>query len=424
MKAKLTLLLLLSIIGINLLWAEKITVEMVVYALDENNQTARVVNAERGLGNRGEKSAITDANIRNTITYRGMSYRVTSICQGAFEDCDRLVSASIPSTVQTIEEAAFRRCKALTTVTISAKIIGKDAFSGCTNLQNIILNEGVVKIGEGAFVGKYASISIPNSVTEIGRKAFTSSQLQSVKFGNGIKRIENSTFSGTPLREVVIPQNVTYIGENAFGDCKKLTKVTINNKVKEIKGGAFSGCTNLQTFILPSDNPYYTVEDGVLFNKDKTLLIQYPSGKKNVSYVIPSGVKKIADYAFENVPSLHSVQISNSVTEIGDGNFNECRNLEMIQIGNHVQKIGGYVCQRCFNLADFTIPNSVIEIGEHAFEYCEGLIEIVIPRNVQNVGRFAFSSCRSLTIKVHRQTHCHWDAFAYSESVEFYDTEE
>lgn len=422
MKTKTILLMLLSIISINLLRAETITVDMIVYSLDENNHTAQVVDAKRGLGLRGEESAITEANIRSSITYRGASYRVISVRRAAFEDCRRLTTASIPSSVQIIEEGAFRRCYALTSVTISAKEIANDAFEGCTNLQYITLNEGIVKIGDGALKGKNTSITIPNSVTKIGIGAFASSTLQTVKFGSGIKRIERSAFASTALLEVVIPQNVTSIGGSAFSGCKKLTKITIHNKVKEIEDAAFSNCTSLQTFDLANDNPYFTVVDGVLFNKDKTILIQYPSGKKNTSYTIPSSVKKIAAYAFENIPSLHSIQISNSVTEIGDGNFNECRNLEKIQIGNHVQKIGSYVCQRCFSLTDFTVPNSVEEIGGHAFEYCNELIEIVIPGSVQYIGSHAFANCRSLTIKVPSHTRCHNDAFIRSEKWEFYDT--
>lgn len=421
MKAKIFFILLLSVIGVNLLKAEHITVEMIVYLLDETNHTAKVINAQRGIGNYGDKSAITNANIRTSITYRGTSYRVTSIGKSAFEDCDRLVSASIPSTIDTVGEAAFRRCKALSTVVISAKIIEKDAFSGCINLQNIVLNEGVVKIGEGAFDGKFTSISIPNSVMEIERDAFSSTPLQFVKFGNGIKRIENSAFWGTSLREVIIPQNVTSIGKNAFAECKQLSKVTIHSKVENVEDAAFAGCTSLQTFELANDNPYYTVEDGVLFNNDKTILLQYPSGKKNTSYVIPSSVGLIANYAFVNVPSLHSVHISNSVAEIGEGNFMDCKNLETIKIGNSVTSIGDYAFSGCFSLTDFTIPNSVTEIGEHAFEYCEGLIEMVIPGSVQYVGDRAFSSCRYLTIKVPSHTDYHYDAFIYSEKLEIYD---
>ena len=421
MKTKTILTLLVMVIGINLLRAETITIDMIKYSLDENTHTATVVDVVKDRG-WGDNSSITEANIRSSVTYKGTSYRVTKINNYAFLECNRLQTVSIPNSIQTIGKGAFRRCTALTTVTISAKEIGDEAFQDCTNLQYITLNEGVTKIGENAFWGKFTSITIPNSVTVIGSGAFKAPQLQSVKFGTGIRRIESSTFAGTSLREVVIPQNVTYIGESAFGDCKKLTKVTIHNKVKDIKGGAFAGCVNLQTFELASDNPYYTLVDGVLFNKDKTILVQYSSGKKNTSYTIPSSVIKIAPYAFNNIPSLRSVQISNSVTEIGNGCFGDCKNLETLRIGNNVKKIGDYVCNFCKSLSDFIIPNSVEEIGGHAFEYCDELMEIVIPGSVQYVGSHAFADCRSLTIKVPSHTRCYRDAFLRCEKWETYDT--
>ena len=421
MKTKTILTLLVMVIGINLLRAETITIDMIKYSLDENTHTATVVDVVKDRG-WGDNSSITEANIRSSVTYKGTSYRVTKINNYAFLECNRLQTVSIPNSIQTIGKGAFRRCTALTTVAISAKEIGEEAFQDCTNLQYITLNEGVTKIGENAFWGKFTSITIPNSVTVIGSGAFKAPQLQSVKFGSGIRRIESSTFAGTSLREVVIPQNVTYIGESAFGDCKKLTKVTIHNKVKDIKGGAFAGCVNLQTFELASDNPYYTLVDGVLFNKDKTILIQYPSGKKNSSYTIPGGVIKTAPYAFNNIPSLRSVQISNSVTEIGNGCFGDCKNLETLRIGNNVKKIGDFVCNFCKSLSDFTIPNSVEEIGGHAFEYCDELMEIVIPGSVQYVGSHAFAYCRSLTIKVPSHTRCYRDAFLGCGKWETYDT--
>lgn len=405
------------------LFAENITIEKIIYSLDDSNHTAQVVNVDRDLGFGGATSSITNANIRASITFRGVSYRVTSIRKEAFLNCRRLTIATIPNSVQIIGESVFDQCEALATVSIGSGEIKKYAFKGCVHLQSLILNEGVTLIGEGAFEGTgITTLTIPNSVTSIGENAFYNSKLQSIKVGNGVKKIENGTFRGTNLKEFVIPQNVTCIGEFAFADCKSLTRIIIHKNVRQIADGAFSDCPSLQSVELSHENLYYTNVEGVLFNKNKTILIQYPSGRKNTSYNIPEGVNEVANYAFNNVPNLRNIQISNSVEEIGRGNFRNCKNLKTLKIGNNVKKIGGFVCNSCTSLTDFIIPSSVEEIGDHAFEHCGELVSITIPGNVQYVGGYAFANCPSLTLKVPRHTHCHSNAFINSEDWIFYDT--
>lgn len=415
-----TFFLVLFVTACNILHAEfvNITVDKIVYKLDTDAHTATVINIERGKGLRGDYSDITEANIRSSITYRGTSYKVICIKRAAFTNCDLLTYVSIPSSVEVIEEDAFWS-RRLETVIVGAKEIGAYAFHG--NIHYLTLQEGVKTIGDGAFPGSVSSLTIPNSVTKIGKNALPSKDLQSIKIGTGITRLEDWVLAGAAFSEFVVPQHITSIGYSALGNCKKLTRVVIHNKVKTIESGAFEDCTNLQSITLADGNPYYSVEDGVLFNKDKTVLIQYPSGKKNTSYTIPNGVKKIAERAFVNVPALRSITISNSVEEIGRGNFSDCKNLEILKIGNGVKKIDGFVCNRCSNLTDFTIPNSVEEIGDCAFRYCEELIKIVIPGSVQYVDKDAFSNCKNLTIRVPNHTEYHWKAFNYIESVEFYD---
>ena len=405
------------------LQAEDITIEKIIYELDESDHTAEVYGVVRDLGFGGKTSSITNANIRASITFRGESYRVTSIRKYAFLNCTRLTTANIPNSIQTIGESAFAQCGTLTSVSIFAKEIGTEAFESCPNLQNVILGEGVTKIKEGAFKRTAINtITIPNSVTSIEKDAFYYSKLQSIKIGCGLNTISSNAFAGTNLKEFIIPKNVICIRKGAFADCKSLTKIVIHNKVTRIEAGAFSNCTSLQTFDMANDNPHYMVVDNVLFDKNQSYLLQYPSGKKNSTYTIPNGVVLVTDYAFENIPSLRTIQIPNSVEEIGCGNFSNCKNLETIKIGNHVKKIGGYVCRHCANLADFIIPNSVEEIGECAFEYCRDLISIVLPGSVQFVGSLAFADCPDLIVKVPYHTECHSRAFARVAEIKYYHT--
>ena len=153
------------------------------------------------------------------------------------------------------------------------------------------------------------------------------------------------------LTSVTIPNSVTSIGDSAFWYCDSLTSVTIPNSVTEIGYNAFNKCYNLTEIVVSSGNPAYSNDaSGVLFNKEKTMLIQYPDGKKETSYVIPNSVTSIGYYVFSDCDSLTSVTIPNSVTRIGSDAFYGCDSLTSV-----------------------TIPNSVTEIEYNAFRDCPSL---------------------------------------------------
>ena len=133
--------------------------------------------------------------------------------------------------------------------------------------------------------------------------------------------------------------SVTSIGEWAFYGCSGLTSVTIPNSVTSIGNDAFYYCGGLTTIDVAVDNLNYSSGNGVLFNKDKTTLIQYPGGKQG-EYIIP-----------------------NSVTQIGSAAFGYCTSLTSVTIG-------------CSGLTSVTITNSVTSIGNDAFYYCGGLTSV------------------------------------------------
>ena len=127
---------------------------------------------------------------------------------------------------------------------------------------------------------------------------------------------------------------------------------------------------------MEENNQSYCSEDGVLFNKDKTELIQYPSKKADKQYVIPSSVTSIGDNAFYGCSSLTSIEIPSSVTSIGNGAFSRCSSLTSIEIPEGVTSIRNGAFSGCSSLTSIDIPNSVTSIGASAFSSCSKLTTI------------------------------------------------
>ena len=280
---------------------------------------------------------------------------VTSIGDSAFYGCESLTSVTIPDSVTSIGSCAFYGCASLTSVTIpdSVTSIGGSAFYGCTSLTSVTIPDSVTSIGDYAFYGceSLTSVAIPGSVTSIGWSAFYGcASLTSVTIPDSVTSIGGSAFYGcTSLTSVTIPDSVTSIGDYAFYGCESLTSVAIPGSVTSIGWSAFYGCASLTSVTIPDSvtsigncafasctsltgiwvaegNSHYANDaSGVLFNKDKTTLVQCPGAF--AVYTIPGSVTSIGDDAFSGCASLTSVTIPDSVTSIGNYAFSCCGSL-------------------------------------------------------------------------------------------------
>lgn len=221
------------------------------------------------------------------------------IGNNAFEDCDGLTRMLISDGVESIGNYAFAGCDTLTKVVISktVKSIGYDAFADCAALTEIQLSEGLETIGEFAF--------------------------------NGCGQLTN----------IIIPKSVTSIGGGAFANCNSLTSITIPEKVAYIGKNPFSagdiGKSHLTEVAVDENNPYFSSEDGVLYDKEKTTLIACPAGKTEL--VIPDGVTRIGSYAFLG-SGITNLILPESVTSIEEFVFWTC-NITSIEIPASVTNI-------------------------------------------------------------------------------------
>ena len=308
-----------------------------------------------------------DLNIPASVTYSGKSYSVTSIGNSAFLECTGLTSVTIGNSVTSIGSGAFLFCSGLTSITIpnSVTSIGNSAFdycsglskvtwnvkscadfsqsdyspfNGCSNIKIFIFGEEVERIPNYlCFYMSLTSVTIPNSVTSIGKCAFFGCGLTSVTIPNSVTSIGNSAFEECiVLTSVTIGNSVTSIGEKVFSACGGLTSVTIGNSVTSIGQGAFNGCSGL------------------------------------TSITIPNSVTTIGISAFQGCTGLTSVTIPNSVTSIGGSAFCGCTGLTSVTIGNSVTSIGQGAFGYCSSL---TSINSLIEnpnnvtLGSNIFLY-------------------------------------------------------
>ena len=170
-------------------------------------------------------------------------------------------------------------------------------------------------------------------------------------------------WSELDIKEIVVEDGVTSIGDSAFSNCTSLTSVAIPDSVTSIGGEAFSYCTSLTSVAIPDS--VTSIGEGA-FSYCTSL----------TSVAIPDSVTSIADYAFYDCTSLTSVAIPDRVTSIGECAFSYCTSLESITIPYGVTIIEEYTFSGCFSLTTVTIPDSVTKIGYCTFDECNSLTDV------------------------------------------------
>lgn len=379
---------------------------------------------------------IVKANIPDSVYYKGSYYKVTSMQSDAFFNCSSLQSVVIPQSVEFIPTYAFMGCEKLATIVLpeGLKSIEVQAFSYCPALKNIIIPSTVTNIANHAFFSSgLQEITIPKDAM-IGLNPFcecyelssinideaspyyyysdggvyeklTNNLLcvaggygQTMVIKEGTRVIETSACAGTSISEFVFPNSLITIGLGAFNnnnsikrivlpeslksfycsfyECNNLEYISIPASVSYIAFDEheFKSCENLKTIDIAPDNPYYIVEDGVVFNQDKTILYKAGVDLKD-DYVVPITVNEVATGAFENCNDLHHINLS-SVKYLG-GTFGsvfiDCKNLESIIIPEGVLHLPMHTFSGCCNLSEISLPSTLVAAHPSAFRLCHNL---------------------------------------------------
>ena len=197
------------------------------------------------------------------------------------------------------------------------------------------------------------------------------------------------------VTEVKIPDYVTKIFRRAIPD--EITSVVIPKSVTEIESDAFELAKELLSITVDPDNPVYCDIDGVLYSKDKTILVCYPRGRQDTELVIPDYVTEIGNKAFYKCESLTSVILPGHVTKIGAAAFGSS-GLTSIDFPNNLKSIGVHAFANCNGLTSLVIPEGVTDIQPNTFGSCKNLKSVRIPRSMTYIWYSAFRDCFSLTM--------------------------
>jgi len=276
--------------------------------------------------------------------------------------------------------------------------IGDNAFYDCDSLISITIPESVTNIGDSAFYrcSSLTNITIPNSVTSIGSGAFRDcSSLTRVTISKNVTSISGRAFYRcSSLTSITIPEIVTSIGGSAFEGCSSLTSITISKNVTSIGGNAFAGCDKL-SLTIDDENPNFTSIDNVIYNKAVTQIV----------YVLPNVTDFVAPktlqstVGFKDNTKIFSVDLSSAInlSSIEYGEFSGCSSLTSVIIPENVTSIGENAFFNCISLTSIEIPKGIKSISRNTFSGCSSLTSITIPESVTSIGSSAFSGCSSLT---------------------------
>ena len=383
---------------------------------------------------------------------------VKEIGASAFSGCYKLESITLPANLSIIENRLFEDCNNIKTVFFpdSVKSVGWNAFYSCDSLQFVQFNKHLTNINYNAFkdckklshIISYAEVPpatdsllstnndddiiiyVPQWSVESYEEDVIWGNYQIQAFGSPIfidnlyYQLDNIKMTASVVDAnsvfpshhkdiydeiIVIPQSVTFAGgtysvtsieSNAFQHCKDLQHLSIPKTISNIANNAFNYCNSLSSIEVSNENSFYCSDNGILFSKDKSTIIKYPTNKGSYEYTIPNSVHTIADNAFENNKTLLSINCPDSLKCIGRSAFRNSV-VSNVYMSNNISTIGDFSFAFCDNLTSMVFPDNVQTIGHNALYACDSLQYVFIPASVKKIdGNIVYRSSSLKEIRV------------------------
>ena len=363
---------------------------------------------------------------------------VTTIENYIFQNCSSLTSITIPNSVKSICDYAFSSCSGLTSITIpnSVTSIGSRAFEGCSSLTSVVIGNSVTSIGEYAFAGcdelqyimvpvtDYADFCnnktvgairnsvrkpvqlidnegneikeyiIPNSVTSIGNNAFYNVSLKTLIIGTGVLSIGNNSFNYRPIKTIWLtntpPQGyrnaqgqVNYVANNLYSELENMKEYKFLSSMFDVDGMKYVP-------VSPSDRTC----DAIDYIYDES--VNDVNIKSTVSYKgVEMAVLNLMPYLFYDNKYLQSVNCD-VAGNVGGYAFYNCENLQAATLGENITGIDGYAFSGCTKLDGIVMHDSVKSIGYSAFSGCSGMKSVRIGNSTRSIMNGAFHNCSVL----------------------------
>ena len=313
---------------------------------------------------------------------------VTELGEFSFKNCKYLKEVILPKGITSIGRGAFFQCHELQEMILPTGIteIKNETFRGCSSLTNVVLPDGITKIGEQAFTSckSIESIALPDSVVEIGNSAFTYCQLlKEISLPNRLEKIGKEAFYHCEnLKNIVLPNSLTTVEDSAFGHCSALEEIIFSENIKHFGEGVFFLSKWLS---LNREAEKLVIVNGILYR-----------GINKESVVIPEGVTRIAECAFQGCYNVKSVSFPDSLKTIDVHAFigTEWGMQRDLVIAGKVLYDRGYSTD-----GDVIVPEGIISISDFAFAFdLERITSVYIPTSVKEIGKKAFEDSPHIII--------------------------
>lgn len=348
---------------------------------------------------------------------------VLKLGEGIFQTCQSLKTATLPNHLTYIPASTFSKCTALKTVNFNEEIVTKfevASFLGCNILRDMSL-DNIVKIEKDALLGCTLMTEKFDGIYYAGHwivNIDNEQVIDKIVIDDHVIGISDGALYGGLMSELVIPDSVVYLGNEALANLPNLKSIQIGKGVSHIGEMLLYNCPSLELITVSEENLTIKSVDNCIYSKDDKTLLKYNTGSKQEAFTVldrvevigkyafaysslkeislPIGLKSILEGGFENCLSLNKISLPQSLSEIMEKSFYNCISLEEITIPAGITEIPYSLFYQCEKLKSVTINGQITKIDNFSFEKCKSLESIIIPDTTQYIGIGAFRDCISL----------------------------